>query len=135
MHLGNQREPDQVGREESEQIHQVTQVSEKCPNIIKSQNREWLRAEVRRGLLLMRTWPELTFGYFRIIVVILVVQLLSRVRLCDPMDCSSPGFFVLHYLPELAQIHFLSVSDAIQTSHPLSSSPVLNLSQYQGLSQ
>lgn len=39
MHLGNQREPDQVGREESEQIHQVTQVSEKCPNIIKSQNR------------------------------------------------------------------------------------------------
>ena len=83
----------------------------------------------------MRTWPELTFGYFRIIVVILVVQLLSRVRLCDPMDCSSPGFFVLHYLPELAQIHFLSVSDAIQTSHPLSSSPVLNLSQYQGLSQ
>ena len=25
--------------------------------------------------------------------------------LCDPMDYSSPGFFVLHYLPEFAQIH------------------------------
>ena len=23
--------------------------------------------------------------------------------LCDPMDCSTPGFPVLHYLPELAQ--------------------------------
>ena len=25
--------------------------------------------------------------------------------LCDPLDCSTPGFPVLHYLPELAQIH------------------------------
>ena len=25
--------------------------------------------------------------------------------LCDPMDCSTPGFPVLHYLPELAQTH------------------------------
>ena len=25
--------------------------------------------------------------------------------LCDPMDCSKPGFPVLHRLPELAQIH------------------------------
>ena len=102
MHSGNQREPDQVRWEESEQIHQITQVSGKCPNIMKSQNREWLRAEVRRGLLLMWTWPELTCGFFRITVVTLVVQLLSRVRLSDPMDCGSPGFLVLRYLPELA---------------------------------
>ena len=27
--------------------------------------------------------------------------------LCDPMDCSTPGFPVLHYLPEFAQIHVL----------------------------
>ena len=33
------------------------------------------------------------------------VQLLSRIQLCDPMDCSTPGFPVLHQLPELAQIH------------------------------
>ena len=36
--------------------------------------------------------------------VALVVQLLS-VTLCDPMNCSAPGFPVLHSLPELAQTH------------------------------
>ena len=41
--------------------------------------------------------------------------------LCDPMDCSTPGFPVLHHLPELAQTHVHWVSDAIQPSHPLSS--------------
>ena len=25
--------------------------------------------------------------------------------LCDPMDCSTPGFQVLHHLPELFQTH------------------------------
>ena len=35
------------------------------------------------------------------------------------MDCSMPGFPVLHYLPEFAQTHILWVSDAIQPSHPL----------------
>ena len=33
--------------------------------------------------------------------------------LCDPMDYSMPGFPVLHYLPEFAQIHVHRVSDAI----------------------
>ena len=41
--------------------------------------------------------------------------------LCNPMDCSTPGFPVLHCLPELAQIHVHWVSNAIQPSHPLSS--------------
>ena len=41
--------------------------------------------------------------------------------LCDPMGCSSPGFPVLHYLPEFAQTHAPWVSDATQPSHPLSS--------------
>ena len=27
--------------------------------------------------------------------------------LCDPMDCSTPGFPVLHHLPELAQTHVI----------------------------
>ena len=40
--------------------------------------------------------------------------------LCDPMDCSTPGFPVHHQLPELTQTHVLWVSDAIQPSHPLS---------------
>ena len=41
--------------------------------------------------------------------------------LCSPMDCSTPGFPVLHHLLELAQTHVHWVSDAIQPSHPLSS--------------
>ena len=49
--------------------------------------------------------------------------------LCDPMDCSKPGFPVHHQLPELAQTHVHWVSDAIQPSHPLlSPSPTFNLS-------
>ena len=40
--------------------------------------------------------------------------------LCDPMDCSTPGFPVHHQLPELAQTQVHQVSDAIQPSHPLS---------------
>ena len=34
--------------------------------------------------------------------------------LCDPMDCSTPGFPVLHYFPEFAQIHLHWVNDGIQ---------------------
>ena len=56
--------------------------------------------------------------------------------LYDPMDCSMPGFPVLHYLPELSEAHDHWVNDAIQLSHPLSSpSPAFNLSQHQGLFQ
>ena len=39
--------------------------------------------------------------------------------LCDPMDCSMPGFPVLHYLLELAQTHVHWVNDAIQPFHSL----------------
>ena len=57
--------------------------------------------------------------------------------LCDPMNCSTPGFPVHHQLPELAQIHVHRVGDAIQPSHPLllPSPPAFNLSQHQGLLQ
>ena len=55
--------------------------------------------------------------------------------LCYPMDCSTPGFPVHHQLPEFTQTHVHWVSDAIQPSHPLSSSspPTFNLSHHQGL--
>ena len=61
----------------------------------------------------------------------------SCLTLCDPMDCSLPGFPVHHQLPELAQTHVHRVGDAIQSSHPLlsPSPPVFNLSQHQGLFQ
>ena len=57
--------------------------------------------------------------------------------LCDPMDCNTPGFPVLHCLLELAQTHVHWVSDAIPPSHPLlsPSPPAFNLSQHQGLFQ
>ena len=59
----------------------------------------------------------------------------SYPTLCDPMDCSTPGFPVHHQLPELAQIQVLRVSDANKPSHPLlsPSPPALNLSHHQGL--
>ena len=41
--------------------------------------------------------------------------------LCDPMDCSMPGFPVHHHLLEFAQTHVCWVSDAIQPSRFLSS--------------
>ena len=46
-----------------------------------------------------------------------------------PMDCSTPGLPVLHYLPEFAQTHVHQVDDTIQPSHPLSSPspPAFNL--------
>jgi len=62
------------------------------------------------------------------------VQFLSCLILCDPMDCSTPGFPVHYQLPEFTQTHVHWVGDAIQPSHPLSSpSPAFNLSQHQGL--
>ena len=60
----------------------------------------------------------------------------SCTTLCDPMGCSTPGFPVHHQLPEPTKTHVHWVSDAIQPSHPLSSSsPTFNLSQHQGLFQ
>ena len=54
--------------------------------------------------------------------------------LCDPMNCSTPGFPVLHCLLEFAQADVHWVSDAIQPSHPLPlPSPALSLSQHQDL--
>ena len=57
--------------------------------------------------------------------------------LCNPMDCSTPGFTILHYLLEFAQTHVHWVGDAIKPSHPLlsPSPPALNLSQHQGVFQ
>ena len=65
------------------------------------------------------------------------VQSLSCLTLCDPMNCSIPGFPVHHQLPELTQTHVHRVGDATQPSHPLlsPSPPAFNLSQHQSLSQ
>ena len=49
----------------------------------------------------------------------LVAQLCPT--LCDPLDCSTPGFPVLHHLLGFVQMCVHWVSDTIQPSHPLSS--------------
>ena len=59
----------------------------------------------------------------------------SYLTLCDPTNCSTPGFLVLHHFLEFAQTHALWIGDATQPSCPLlpSSPPSLSLSQHQSL--
>ena len=59
----------------------------------------------------------------------------SRLTLCNPVDCSMPGFPLHHHLLEFTQTHVHWVGDAMQPSHPLlsPSPPAFNLSQHQGL--
>ena len=61
----------------------------------------------------------------------------SYLTLCDPMNRSTPGLPVHHQLLEFTQTHVHRVSDAIQSSHPLSSpsSPAPNPFQHQSLFQ
>ena len=68
-------------------------------------------------------------------IVIQSVQSLSHVKLCDPMNRSTPGLPVHHQFPESTQTHVHWVGDVIQPSHPLSSPspPALNLYPHQGL--
>ena len=60
---------------------------------------------------------------------VLSVQSQLCPTLCDPVDCSTPGFLVYHKLPKPAQTY------AIQLFHPLSFPypPAFNVSQHQGL--
>ena len=53
------------------------------------------------------------------------VQLLSSVRLCDPMNCSTPGLPVHHQLLEFTQI--MSIELVMPSSHLILCRPVLLL--------
>ena len=66
-----------------------------------------------------------------------LVSSVAQSWLCNPMDCSKPGFLVHHQCLELTQTHVHWVGDAIQSSHLLlsPSPPAFNLSQHQGLFQ
>ena len=85
-------------------------------------SKPWLTDQIRSALFVNNTFHQCSS----------VAQ--SCLTLCDPMDCSTPGFPVHHQLPEPAQTDVHGVGDAIQPSHPLSSpsSPAFNLSQHQG---
>ena len=49
----------------------------------------------------------------------------SCLTLCDPVDCSTPGFLVLHYLLEFAQIHVHWVSAVTLYNHLILCHPLL----------
>ena len=68
-------------------------------------------------LLGLKDWIFFSFLFFQLGSV---AQ--SSPTLCDPMDCSMPGFPVYHQLPDPTQIHVHCVGDVIQPSHPPSSS-------------
>ena len=70
---------------------------------------------------MLHSWNHIICASSFFISTIIVVQSPSRVQLCNPMDCSTPGFPLLHHLLELAQTHVHRVSDAIWPAHTLSS--------------
>ena len=84
-------------------------------------------------------WRAISHVFFLKKFKIILAQFSSVAQLCltlcNPMDCSTPGFPVHHYLPEPTQTHVHCISDAIHPSHPLSSPspPTFNLSQHQGI--
>ena len=108
----------------------------------------WLKS-VWRLVPLPSVWPVkrivLTTAAFLALCVIELSELMCSCcsvaqlcpTLCNAMDCSMPGFPVLHHLLEFSQIRVHWVNDAIQSSHPLlpPSPPALILSQHQGLFQ
>ena len=87
------------------------------------------------SIMIFGLW--LPLGLYIAVYIGISVQLLSRVRLCSPMDCSTLGFSIHHLLPEVAQTHVHRVGDAIHPSHPLSSPspPAPNPSQHQIVSR
>ena len=99
----------------------------------------WYTCILVSELLTHARW-EITINYIQLLCAVFFhqsVQSLSCVWLCDPMDCSMPGFPVHHQLPELTQTHIHRVAYAIQPSHLLlsSSPPAPNPSQHQSLFQ
>ena len=80
---------------------------------------------------------ELNWILFNKYIQYLLLFSCSCLTLCDPMDYSTPGFPVLHQLPEFTQTYIHRVGDAIQPSHPRSSPspPAPNPPQHQRLFQ
>ena len=93
------------------------------------------------------SWSLPLLFWFFVIFIKLFIQVIDSVQfssvvqscpsLCNPMNCSMPGFPVHHQHPEFTQTHVHRVGDAIQPSHALSSPspPAPNPSQHQSLFQ
>ena len=63
------------------------------------------------------TFLQHNLGSVDCLYPISLVQSVSHIQLCDPMDYSRPGFTVHHQLPEFSQTHGQRVQDTIQPSH------------------
>ena len=123
-----------------------------CLPVIESISNIWRRSTKVINLKLSQHYQLLTFKKIYITEVQFIYNVLllyysdsvqfssvaqSCPTLCDPMNRSTPGLPVSHQLPEFTQTHVHQVSDAIQSSHPLSSPspPAPNPSQHQSLFQ
>ena len=90
-------------------------------------------ANTGKGVLFL----PLSDAYIRSFLYLLSIQFSSVAQscptLCNPMNCSTPGLPVQHQLLEFTPTHVHWVSDAIQSSHPLSSCapPAPNPSKHQ----
>ena len=63
----------------------------------------------------VRVWTQ---AYF-LQSLYVIVRLLSNVQPCDPINCSGPGFPVLHHCLEFAQTRVHWFGDATQPPYPL----------------
>ena len=61
-----------------------------------------LKIEANVGLCPIVWWSCLCIDIVKFTVQVSSVQLLSRVQLCNPMDCGTPGFPIHHQLQELS---------------------------------
>jgi len=115
--------------------------------ILQARILEWVAMPSSRGSSWPRDWTciSLWFLHCRQILYCWAAREAPSVQfssvaqrcltLCDPMDCSTPGFPVHHQLRDLTQTQVHQDSDTIQPSHPLSSlsPPAFNLPQNWGL--
>ena len=103
----------------------------------------WIRSSLQKGSCFLRNtdqdWsaPEPSWLEDQTLLSICCSVTQSFPTICDPMDCSTLDFPVLHHLMELIPTPVHWVGDAIQPSHPLlsPSPPAPNPSQHQGLFQ
>ena len=90
----------------------------------KRQNIQWMKDS-----LFNKWWGKNWTDICKIMKIVKSLTPCKKIK-CTKISCRMPGSAVLHYLLEFAQTHVRWVHDAIQTS-----TPNLNLSQYQGLFQ
>ena len=98
--------------------------------ILQARILEWVAFPFSRGSSQPRDWTQVSHiavGFFTswatreaqinplLVLCCLVAQL--YLTLCNPVDCSMPGFPVLHCLLEFAQTHVCWAGATIQSSH------------------